>query len=159
MHSFFHSIIYLIFYSCFLMLLSFLFYESDFSVFIYDIAVVYGHLAKLYCCHISMILPFEMRNRSKPVATYGLPVGGLPNNGPVFVPLFVHLISTLSPFAKISSCTVFYLVQLLLLQMHISLFLPGPLRNSSGRTGLCKTKSDDKISSATSRLPFEIMSL
>jgi len=49
-----------------------------------------------------MILPFEMRNRSKPVATYGLPVGGLPNNGPVFVPLFVHLISTLSPFAKAS---------------------------------------------------------
>jgi hypothetical protein len=42
-----------------------------------------------------------------PVAIYGLPVGGLPNNGPVFVPLFVHLISTLSPFAKISSCTSF----------------------------------------------------
>jgi hypothetical protein len=70
--------------------------------FIYESAVVYDQLAKLYCCHISMILPFEMRNRSNPVATYGLPVGGLPNNGPVFVPLFVHLISTLSPFAKIS---------------------------------------------------------
>ena len=27
-----------------------------------------------------MILPFEIRNRSKPVATYVLPVGGLPNN-------------------------------------------------------------------------------
>ena len=52
-----------------------------------------------------MILPFEMRKRSKPVATYGLPVGGLPNNGPVFVPVFVHLIKTLSPFAKTSSCT------------------------------------------------------
>lgn len=46
------------------------------------------------CCHSSIILPFEIRNRSKPVAICGLPVAGLPNNGPVFVPLFVHLIST-----------------------------------------------------------------
>ena len=53
-------------------------------------------------CDISMILPFEMRNRSKPVATYGLSVGGFPNSGPVFVPLFVHLINTLSPLAKTS---------------------------------------------------------
>ena len=70
-----------------------------------------------------MILPFEMRNRSKPVATYGLPVGGLPNNGPVFVPLFVHLISTLSPFEKISSCTSFLSGTAAILQLHISLFL------------------------------------
>jgi hypothetical protein len=34
-------------------------------------------------------------------------------------------------------------------------FVPsGPLRNSSGRVGLCKTKSGDKISFATSKLPF-----
>jgi hypothetical protein len=56
--------------------------------------------AQSYIAAISMILPFEMRKRSKPIATYGLPVGGFPNNGPVFVPLFVHLISTLSPLAK-----------------------------------------------------------
>ena len=75
-----------------------------------------------------MILPFEMRNRSKPVTTYGLPVGGLPNNGPVFVPLFVHLISTLSPFAKISSCTVFYLYAAITADAYF--FVPsGPLRN------------------------------
>jgi hypothetical protein len=91
----------------------------------YQIVVIYGQLAKLYCCQSSMILSFEMRKRSRPIATYGLPVAGLPNNGPVFVPLFVHLINTLSPFAKLSSCTVFYLIQLLLLQMHISLFLQG----------------------------------
>jgi hypothetical protein len=36
-----------------------------------------------------------------------LPVGGLPNNDPVFVPLFVHLISTLSPFARTSWCSSF----------------------------------------------------
>lgn len=88
-------------------------------------ALIYGQLAKLYCCHISMILPFEMRKRSMPVATYGLPVGGLPNNGPVFVPLFVHLINTLSPFVRISSCTSFRSGTLLLLQMHISLLLQG----------------------------------
>jgi len=74
-------------------------------LFIFLINIIYDHLAKLYCCHISAILPFEIRNRSKPVAAYGLPVGGLPNNDPMFVLLFVHLISTLSYFAKISSCT------------------------------------------------------
>src|ERR687883_1934089 len=99
---------------------------------------VYGQLAKLYCCHISMILPFEIRNRSKPVATYGLSVGGLPNNGPVFVPLFVHLISTLSPFAKISSCTSFP-SGMAAITAYAYFFAPsGPLRNFSGRTGLCK---------------------
>jgi|GEM_PF-4276663 len=54
-----------------------------------------------------MIFPFEMRKRSNPVATYVLPVAGLPKNGPVFVPLLVHLINTLSPFAIISSCVSF----------------------------------------------------
>ena len=97
-----------------------------------------------------MILPFEMRNRSKPVATYGLPVGGLPNNGPVFVPLFVHPISTLSAFAKISSCTSF-LSGTAAITADAYFFAPsGPLRNSSGRVGLCKIKSGDKISSAAS---------
>jgi hypothetical protein len=99
-----------------------------------------------------MILPFEMRKRSKPVATYALPVGELPNNGPVFVPLFVHLISTLSPFARISSCTSFRSgTAAILLQTHF--FVPsGPLYRSSGSTGLCITKSGDRISSATSSL-------
>jgi hypothetical protein len=101
-----------------------------------------------------MILPFEMRNRSKPVATYGLPVGGLPNNGPVFVPLFVHLISTLSPFAKASSC-ISFLSGTAVIIADAYFFAPsGPLRNSSERAGLCKIKSGDKISSATSSLPF-----
>jgi hypothetical protein len=49
-----------------------------------------------------MILPFEIRKRSNPVAIYGLPVGGLLNNSHVYVPLFVHLISTLSPFERIA---------------------------------------------------------
>ena len=106
-----------------------------------------------------MILPFEMRKRSKPVATYGLPVGGFPNNGPVFVPLFVHLIITLSPFAKISSCTSFLSGTAAIIADAYFFVPPGPLRNSSGRTGLCKTKSGDRISSATSRLPFWNMSL
>jgi hypothetical protein len=127
--------------------------------FIYESAVVYDQLAKLYCCHISMISPFEMRNRSNPVATYGLPVGGLPNNGPVFVPLFVHLISTLSPFEKVSSCTSFLSGTAAIIAAAYFFIPSGPLRNSSGRTGLCKTKSDDRISSATSSLPFEKMSL
>ena len=101
-----------------------------------------------------MILPFEMRNKSKPVTTYGLPVGGLPNNGPVFVPLFVHLISTLSPFAKISSCTSFQ-SGTAAITADAYFFVPsGPLRNSLGRTGLWIIKSCDRISSATSRLPF-----
>ena len=101
-----------------------------------------------------MILPFEMRKRSIPDATYGLPVGGLPNNGPVFVPLFVHLISTLSPFAKISSCTSFRSGTAAIIADAYFFAPSGPLSNSSGRTGLCKTKSVDKISSATSSLPF-----
>src|SRR6187200_150222 len=123
-------------------------------VYVYDWYLIYGQLAKLYCCHISMILPFEMRNRSKPVATYGLPVAGLPNNGPVFVPLIVHLISTLSPFAKTSSCTSF-LSGIAAITADAYFFAPScPLRNSSGRAGLCKTKLGDKISSATSSLPF-----
>ena len=101
-----------------------------------------------------MILPFEIRNRSKPVAIYGLPVAGLPNNGPVFVPLFVHLISTLSPFARISSCTSF-LSGTAVTSADAYFFVPsGPLRSSSGRTGLWIIKSYDRISSATSSLPF-----
>jgi hypothetical protein len=94
-----------------------------------------------------MILPFEIRNRSKPVTIIGLPVGGLPNNGPVFVPLFVHLISTLSPFAKISSCTIF-ISGTAAITADANSFVPaGPLRTSSGRTGLCIIKSGDRISS------------
>jgi len=86
-------------------------------------------------------------------------LGGLPNNGPVFVPLFVHLINTLSPFAKISSCTSF-LSGTAAIIADAYFFIPsGSLRNSSGRVGLCKTKSDDRISSATSSLSFEKMSL
>src|SRR5215212_786657 len=130
-----------------------------FQLFIYESAAVYDQHAKLYCCHIYMILPFEMRNRSNPVATYGLPVCELPNTVPVFVPVFVHLISTLSPFAKISSCTSF-LSGTADIIADAYFFIPsGLLRNSSGRTGLCITKSDDRISSATSSLPFEKMSL
>ncbi len=129
-------------------------HEAKVYLFIFLINIIYGHLAKLYCCHISEILPFEMRNRSMPVAIYGLPVGGLPNNDPVFVPLFVHLIITLSSFAKISSCTSF-LSGTAVIIADAYFFAPSePLRNSSGRVGLCKTKSSDKISSATSRLPF-----
>lgn len=86
-----------------------------------------------------------MWNSSKPVATYGLPVGGLPNNDHVFVPLFVHLINTLSSFAKISSCTSF-LSGTAVIIADTYFFAPlGPLRNSLGRVGLCKTKSGDKI--------------
>ncbi len=33
------------------------------------IVVAHGHGAKLYCCQSSLILPFDMRKRSKPVAT------------------------------------------------------------------------------------------
>src|SRR6476619_3501227 len=99
-------------------------------LFIFLINIIYDHLAKLYCCYISAILPFEIRNRSKPVATYGLPVGGLPNNDPVFVPLFVHLISTLSYFAKISSCTIF-LSGTAAITADAYFFVPsGPLLNS-----------------------------
>jgi hypothetical protein len=86
-----------------------------------------------------MILPFEMRNRSNPVATYGLPVGGLPNNGPVFVPLFVHLINTLSPFVRISSCTSFRSGTAAIIADAYFFAPSGPLRKSPGRTGLCKT--------------------
>ena len=97
-----------------------------------------------------MILPFEMRKRSKPVATYGLPVGGLPNNGPVFV----HLIKTLSPFAKKSSCTSLR-SGTADITADAYFFVPsGPLRSSLGRDGLCITKSFDRISSATYNLPF-----
>jgi hypothetical protein len=46
------------------------------------LAIIYGQLAKLYSCQRSMVLPFEMRKRSKPVATYALPMSELPNNGP-----------------------------------------------------------------------------
>jgi hypothetical protein len=89
-----------------------------------------------------------MRKRSKPVATYVFPVGGLPNNGPVFVPLFVHLISTLSPFERISWCTSF-LPGTAVITADAYFFVPSwPLRRSSGRTGLRITKSGDGISSA-----------
>ena len=102
-----------------------------------------------------MILPFEMRNRSKPVTTYGLPVGGLPNNGPVFVPLFVHLIRTLFPLSEKYHHVQVFNLDLLAITADAYFFVPsGPLRNSVGRTGLDITKSDDRISSATSRLPF-----
>ena len=97
--------------------------------------MAHGHGAKLYCCQSSLILPFEMRKRSKPVATYVFPVGGLPNKGPVFVPLFVHLISTLSPFERISWCTSF-LSGTAVISADAYFFVPsGPLRRSSGRTG------------------------
>src|SRR5919204_1980675 len=115
---------------------------------------IYGQLAKLYCCQSSVILPFEIRKRSKPVTTIALSVGGLPNNGPVFVPLVVHLISTLSPFAKVSSCTIFRSGTAAIIADAYFFVPSGPLRSSLGRTGLCITKSGDRISSATSKSPF-----
>jgi hypothetical protein len=55
----------------------------------------------------------------KPVATYRLPVGGLPNNDPVFVPL--SCTSFLSGMAAITAYAYFFAPS-------------GPLRNFSGRT-------------------------
>ena len=102
----------------------------------------------------SLILPFEMRKRSKPVTTYALPVGGFPNNGPVFVPLFVHLIITLSPSVRISLCSSFRFGTAVIMADAYFFAPSGPFRSTSGRTGLCITKSGDRISSATSSLPF-----
>ena len=82
-----------------------------------------------------MILPFEIRNGSKPVAIYGLPVAGLPNNGPV---LFHYLSILSTPYLLLQEyhhVQVFYLVQATSADAYF--FAPsGPLRSSSGRTGL-----------------------
>jgi hypothetical protein len=36
----------------------------------FELLFIYCQSAKLYCCQSSLILPFEMRKRSKPVTTY-----------------------------------------------------------------------------------------
>gem|GEM_PF-2788020 len=75
-----------------------------------------------------------------------MPVAGLPKNDPVLVPLFVHLIITLSPFAIISSCVSFRSGTSVIISDAYFFVPSGSLRRFSGRTGLCITKSGDKIS-------------
>ena len=43
----------------------------------------FSQLSSVYSCHISTILPFEIRNRSKPEIVMRLPVDGPPNSSPV----------------------------------------------------------------------------
>ena len=66
-------------------------------------ATDYGHLPTPNCCHISAILPPEIRNKSKPVIVTGLSPGGMPTTSFLGVPVIVHRINTLSPFATTSS--------------------------------------------------------
>src|SRR5918994_5545922 len=66
-------------------------------------ATNYGHLPTPNCCHISAILPPEIRKKSKPVTVTVLSPGGMPITSFLGVPVIVHRSNTLSPLAMTSS--------------------------------------------------------